>query len=105
MRTERRLSTRHAITINVALYYDRLGLLPCKTRDLCMEGMFVHTGRVNLSENVPVDAVFTGWQRPGVGPLRLTARIVRVTEGGAALRFHDIEAADYRILRKVLHEA
>ena len=104
MRKERRLSARREISINVALYYSRLGLLPCKTRDLCMEEMFVHTSRVNLSENVPVDAVFTGWQQPGVAPLRLTARIVRITEEGAALRFHDIEAADYQALRKVLRE-
>jgi hypothetical protein len=105
MRTDRRLSQRKELRINVALYYDRLGLLPCQTRDLCMEGMFVDTGRVTLSENVPVDAVFTGWYRKDQPSFRVTARIIRVTNEGAALRFHNVDAAGYEALRTVLKQA
>lgn len=45
---DRRWCARKMIELNVALYYDRLGLLPCKTLDMSMEGMFVYTGRITL---------------------------------------------------------
>ncbi len=70
-----------------------------------MEGMFVHTDHVTLSENVPVDAVFTGWYRKDQPTFRVTARIIRVTDDGVALRFHNVDAAGYQALRTVLQQA
>lgn len=101
--SERRWSSRKPVTINVALVYDRIGLLPCKTRDMSVEGMFVCTGHVSLLEGINVDAVLTGQTHPGF-QLHLPARIVRVCRDGAGLRFHNYDIDTYQLLRAVLED-
>ena len=101
--SERRWSSRKPISINVALVYDRIGLLPCKTRDLSVEGMFVRAGHVSLSEGINVDAVLTGQAHPGF-QLHLPARIVRVSSDGVGLRFHNFDIDTYNLLRAVLDD-
>ena len=102
MQPERRWSSRKPVTLNVALYYDRIGLLPCKTRDLSAEGMFVQTSHVSLSEGITVDAVLTGQGDFPGHQLHLPARIVRVNADGVGLRFHDFDIDTYQFLRSVL---
>jgi hypothetical protein len=102
--SERRWSSRKPLSVNVALYYDRIGLLPCKTRDLSVEGMFVQTGHVSLAAGINVDAVLTGESHPGF-QLHLPARIVRVCGDGVGLRFHKFDVDTYQLLRAVLSDA
>lgn len=105
MLSERRWSARKPISMNVAIYYDRLGLLPCKTRDMSVEGMFITTGRVTLAIGSQVDAVFTMRHRNPREQLRLPARIVRVNEEGAGLRFRKYDYGTYQHLRRMLDAA
>jgi len=99
---DRRWSVRKPIALNVAIYYDRLGLLPCKTLDMSMDGMFIDTGRISLSTNAKVDAVLTSHDGTVGQQLRLPAKIVRVNSEGAGLRFHSFDSDTYYFLREVL---
>lgn len=99
---DRRWSARKPIALNVAIYYDRLGLLPCKTLDMSMEGMFINTGRITLSTDAKVDAVLTSHYGSESQQLRLPARIVRVNSEGAGLRFHSFDSDTYYLLKEVL---
>jgi len=99
---DRRWCARKVIKLNVALYYDRLGLLPCKTVDMSMEGMFVATGRIALSQHAKVDAVLTHYDDVVSRQLRLPAKIVRVNADGAGLRFHNFDSDTYYFLRDIL---
>lgn len=99
---DRRWSARKSIELNVALYYDRLGLLPCKTLDMSMEGMFVKTGRIMLSQYSKVDAVLTRFDGSVSQQLRLPAKIVRVSQHGAGLQFHNFDSDTYYFLRELL---
>lgn len=99
---DRRWSARKSVTLNVAIYYNRLGLLPCKTMDMSMEGMFVNTGRITLSTNAKVDAVLTSHYGAESQQLRLPAKIVRVNAEGAGLRFHSFDSDTYYCLREIL---
>ncbi len=99
---DRRWCARKMIELNVALYYDRLGLLPCKTLDMSMEGMFVNTGRIALSRHSKVDAVLTSYNGIVSQQLRLPAKIVRVCSEGAGLQFHNFDIDTYYFLREIL---
>ncbi len=99
---DRRWSVRKSIELNVAIYYDRLGLLPCKTLDMCMEGMFIKTGLITLSRHSKVDAVLTRHDGTVSQQLRLPANIVRVSEAGAGLQFHNFNSETYYFLREIL---
>ncbi len=105
MQSERRWSSRKPVSLNVAIYYDRLGLLPCRTRDISVEGMFVHTGQITLTQGATVDAVLTGHNGHTGLQLRLPAKIVRVNTDGVGLRFHDFDTDTYHFLREVLDAA
>lgn len=99
---DRRWSARKSVALNVAIYYNRLGLLPCKTMDMSMEGMFIDTGRITLSTDAKVDAVLTSHYGSESQQLRLPAKIVRVNAEGAGLRFHNFDSDTYYFLREIL---
>lgn len=99
---ERRASARHPVIIRVSLYYDRLGLIACKTRDLSIEGMLLDTGRVRLSKNTHVEVVMTDLTLNYNDPIRVQARVNRVHESLAALAFHNLEIGAFRRLKTLL---
>jgi len=99
---ERRASIRQAMALPVSLYYDRLGLLSCKTRDISIEGMLLDTGRVRLSNNTRVEVVLTDRSQDYSDPIRVQARVSRVHECLAALTFHNLEINAFRRLKALL---
>ncbi|MGW8246760.1 MAG: PilZ domain-containing protein [Acidiferrobacterales bacterium] len=99
---ERRASTRQLLALRVSLYYDRLGLITCKTRDISIEGMLLDTGRVRLSDNTQVEVVLTDRARDYSDPIRVQARVSRVQESLAALTFLDLEISAFRRLKTLL---
>ena len=102
---ERRASTRHVVSLRVSLYYDRLGLLTCQTRDISIEGMLLDTGRVRLSNNTQVEVVLTDRAQDYSDPIRVQARVSRVHECLAALTFQDLEISAFRRLKSLLSPA
>ena len=99
---ERRASVRQIVALRVSLYYDRLGLLSCKTRDISIEGMLLDTGRVRLSNNTRVEVVLTDRTRDYSDPIRVQARVSRVRESHAALTFQNLEISAFRRLKALL---
>jgi hypothetical protein len=99
---ERRASTRRALVLRVSLYYDRLGLLSCKTRDISIEGMLLDTGRVRLSDNTQVEVVLTDRAQDYSDPIRVRARVSRVHESLAALTFQNLDISAFRRLKTLL---
>ena len=102
---ERRASTRQILALRVSLYYDRLGLITCKTRDISIEGMLLDTGRVRLSDNTQVEVVLTDRTRDYSDPIRVQARVSRVHESLAALTFLELEISAFRRLKTLLSPA
>jgi len=99
---ERRASVRQLVALRVSLYYDRLGLLSCKTRDISIEGMLLDTGRVRLSNNTRVEVVLTDRTQDYSDPIRVQARVSRVHESLAALTFQNLEISAFRRLKALL---
>ena len=101
---ERRASRRRPVALKVSLYYDRLGLLTCKTRNICIEGMLLDTGRVRLSQSAHVEVVLTDLVEDYNDPIRVFARVNRVNESLAALTFQDLEIGTFRRLKTLITE-
>ena len=99
---ERRASIRQIVALRVSLYYDRLGLISCKTRDISIEGMLLDTGRVRLSDNTQVEVVLTDRTRDYSDPIRVQARVSRVHDSLAALIFQNLEISTFRRLKSLL---
>jgi hypothetical protein len=100
---ERRASVRQIVALRVSLYYDRLGLISCKTRDISIEGMLLDTGRVRLSNNTQVEVVLTDRTQDYGDPIRVQARVSRVRESLAALIFQDLEISAFQRLKTLLN--
>lgn len=101
---ERRSSVRKPVGFRVSLYYDRLGLLSCKTCNLSIEGMLLDTGRVRLTENTHVEIVLTHLMQDYNDPIRLLAHVSRVDECFAALTFQNLEIGTFRRLKSLLSD-
>ena len=85
---EHRLSLRTPLTMNVAIYYNGLGLLQGRSLDVSRHGMFVATGPMLLPLHAIVDVAFPllSGKNSGV-PQRTPAMVVRLTSKGIGLMF------------------
>ncbi len=85
---EHRLSLRTPLRMNVAIYYNSLGLLQGRSLDVSRHGMFVVTGPIMLPLHAIVDVAFpleSG--KHGKVPQRTPAMVVRVGNEGVGLMF------------------
>lgn len=101
---ERRSYPRKSMALRVSLYYDRLGLVTCRTRNLGLEGALLDTGRVRLSRNADVELVVTDLVENYNDPIRLSALVCRVDDSHAALTFRNFEVSTLRRLKSLLAE-
>jgi hypothetical protein len=101
---ERRWHARAPIAMDVALYYDGLGMLRCRTRDVSLEGMFIKTGAIALPFHVPIDIVIpeTTDAAPGRVMHRLPAYVVRVANDGVGTMFRNLDIRAFRALQRLL---
>ena len=100
--TDRRLCNRKPISFDVALYYDGLGIVRCRTENMSLHGMFLKTGAIGLPYGATVDlALFAGKGISGK-QYRVPADIVRVDDDGAALEFHELSLGSYSVIYKLL---
>ena len=85
---EHRLSLRTPFTMNVAIYYNGLGLLRGRSLDVSRHGMFVSTGAMVLPLHAIVDVAFPiETSKRGVTPQRTPAMVVRLANEGVGLMF------------------
>lgn len=101
---ERRWNSRKPIDMNVSLYYGGLGLLQCKVKDISLNGIYVETGRIMLSQDTSIELVFTGYTKQASRQHRINAQIARVDRRGAGLAFNNLELGAYRFLQELLEE-
>lgn len=98
---DRRLSPRRPLALRVSLYYDRLGLISCKIRNLGFKGALLDTGRVSLNSGANVELVMSDASHHE-DPIKIRANVCRVNNNFAALNFFNLEVSSYRRLKKML---
>ena len=99
---ERRWNTRRQLQLDMALLYDGLGIVRCRTRDISLAGVFIETGAITLPHNADIEVVLDGGGRPSRPACRLPAQVVRVGEDGVGARFRDLEAKSLNFLQGLL---
>ncbi len=100
---ENRWSDRRELRLDVDVFRDGEKLCSCQSRDVGLGGAFL-----DLDPNHPVgqddnvDLVFH--LATGEGPVKhsLRARIVRITEDGIGLKFHEFDTSVFRSLQEIM---
>lgn len=103
MSANRRTGPRRLADVKAMVTHERLGLTKCKLRDISLEGAFIETDGFVLSKNTKVDLVVRIRSGEKRKHCRLPARVVRVTESGAALAFDDLDEPIYRTLFDIVY--
>lgn len=99
---ERRSSIRRPVSLEVAVYYDGLGILRCQTRNLSLHGMLLDTGAMVLPQNAAIDLTLIH-KIAGITRLqRVPATVVRVEDSGAGVMFHDLSLDAYGTMYAML---
>ncbi|MGA7802230.1 MAG: PilZ domain-containing protein [Gammaproteobacteria bacterium] len=105
MTMEHRWSARKPIAMDVEVFYPPIGSVPGRTRDVSMEGMFVHTGGVFLPTHAKVEVSFHTAGSAGNCEHRLPAYVVHGNGDGVGLMLRHVGYDDFDALRYMLRTA
>lgn len=102
MQPERRWNVRLPVAINIIIYYNGLGLIQAKTKNLSLDGAYIETGRISLNQGGELELILYD-PEDCTEQQRVRAHIARLDEQGAGLVFRDIPLAAYDLIRKVMN--
>jgi PilZ domain len=97
---QRRFS-RWPVQLFVEIRHDDICLSSNKTHDISMKGLFVHTGKT-LPIGTPCQVKLMLEASLGEQSIEVRGRVVRVTNAGMAVEFHEIDLDSYQRLRKLI---
>ena len=97
---QRRFS-RLPVQLFVEIRHDDICLSSNKTHDLSMKGLFVHTGKT-LPIGTPCQAKLMLEGSQGEQSIEVRGRVVRVTNAGMAVEFHESDLESYEHLRSLI---
>jgi len=95
---ERRDNPRMPVALDVALYYSSLKLLDCQTRNISLEGAYVHTGGQALPKSALIDLALTLQVGEELRHHRLQAEVARSDHDGVGLMFRRSDYTSFNAL-------
>jgi hypothetical protein len=97
---QRRFS-RLPVQLFVEIRHDDICLSSNKTHDISMKGLFVHTGKtLPIGTPCQVRLMLEGTQAEQ--SIEVRGRVVRVTNDGMAVEFHESDLESYQRLRSLI---
>ena len=97
---QRRFS-RLPVQLFVEIRHDEICLSSNKTHDVSMKGLFVHTGKtLPIGAPCHVKLILEGSQQ--AQSIEACGRVVRVTNAGMAVEFHESDLESYQRLRSLI---
>lgn len=105
MAMEHRWSERKPIEMEVALYYAPVGTIVGKTRDVSLEGMYVHAPGVELPLHAELEVSFVTTSGSGKHEHHLPAYVVHGNGEGVGLMLRHVDYGDFYALRYMLSAA
>lgn len=105
MSMEHRWSERKPIEMEVALYYAPVGTIVGKTRDVSLEGMFVHTPGMELPLHAELEVSFVTSAGDQRHEHHLPAYVVHGNGEGVGLMLRHVDYGDFYALRYMLSAA
>ena len=106
MSMEHRWSERKPIEMEVALYYAPVGMITGKTRDVSLEGMYVHTDGFELPLHAELEVSFVTRNGGNEHEHHMPAYVVHGNgDGGVGLMLRHVDYSDFYALRYMLSAA
>lgn len=100
---EKRWTQRTQVELEVDVLTGEGGTLGCRTRDICLGGVFVKLSRdLTLPQDSPVELMFKLGMGESITRHRIKAKVVRITDEGAGMMFRDFDAGAFRSLQELL---
>lgn len=96
---EHRLSARKSLGIDVVVYYNGLGMLRCRSKDISADGLYVETSATRLPLNAPVEVAIAVKEDNHVVLNLVPAMVARVTDSGLGLMFTEPNQKIYECLQ------
>ena len=97
---QRRVS-RLPVQLFAEIRHDDICLSSNKTHDVSMKGLFVHTGKtLPIGTPCQVRLILEGTQ--GGASIEVSGQVVRVTNAGMAVEFHESDLESYQHLRSLI---
>ncbi len=101
---EHRWNTRTPLELNVAVQYEKLGLITGRLRDLSLGGAFIEINAVELARHTPVDVLLPA-PDGGDDYVSVPATVVRTEADGLAVQFTDFAPESIATLTSLMSEA
>ena len=99
---EQRWTQRSQVDLEVDVLYDRGETRGCRTRDICLGGVFVKLPRDLIPpQDAPVELLFSFGHGENLTKHRIKAKVVRITEEGAGLMFRVFDVGTFRSLQEL----
>jgi hypothetical protein len=97
---QRRFS-RLPVQLFAEIRHEDICLSSNKTHDVSMKGLFVHTGKtLPIGTPCQVRLILEGTQ--GGASIEVSGQVVRVTNAGMAVEFHESDLESYQQLRSLI---
>jgi hypothetical protein len=100
---ENRWSDRRELRLDVDVLRDGEKVCSCQSRDVGLGGTFLDLEPAHsMGQDENVELVFHLSSAEGQVKHSLNARIVRVTEEGIGLKFHEFDTSVFRSLQEIM---
>lgn len=97
---EHRWSQRKKIALDAKLFFKGQTALPCKTRNVSFEGMFIETCGNTLPKDANIELAFDLQAGHGSKPHRMQAQVVHVNEDGIGVMFRNFNVGTLYALQQ-----
>ena len=108
MDEEKRSEHRHTLRLATEVHFNERpleGMFRCQTENIGLFGAFLPADDLPLARKADVELVFHAVTKPNPKQYRLQAEVVRTADGGAGLRFADLDPQELKQFRRFLLEA
>ncbi len=100
---ENRWSDRRELQLDVEVFRDGTKVCSCQSRDVGLGGAFLDLDSSHsLGEDENIELVFHLVTSQSPIKHNLHAKVVRITEEGVGLKFHDFDTGVFRSLQEIM---
>lgn len=105
MTMERRWSDRTHVTLEAVVVHQGLPVERCRTRDIGLEGAFLHTRLPQIQKGTRVEVEFLVPRAGGTARRRLPAVVMHRSDEGLGVMFLAFDQAAFRSIEELVYHA
>lgn len=105
---DKRSDHRHTLELDTEIHFNEQslnGMFRCRTSNIGLQGAFISAKDLPITTKTEIDLVFHARTRPVPKRYRMSAKLVRLDEGGAAMAFCSGNQDQLQDFRRFLFKA